>query len=936
MKYHSAHLRLRRAGQLLSALLLCCTASAQQPTMQEQAQAILMQGAHINHFNRLCPQEKVYLHFDNTAYFQGETIWFSAHVAKATEGTVADSKVLYVELLSPTGVVLRQQKLQVIDGRCHGSFPLVDASVAEANAKRGVLSYPSGYYEVRAYTRAMLNFDSQGCFSRVFPVYKAPEKEGDYANPQMDIYKGSGIERPETPERTALTIDLLPEGGHLVLGVPNRIAFKATGQDGLGVDVDSLTLADGTPLPLTPQHRGMGSFLYTPTERTMKVKAYSAGKSHTLALPKAESAGYALRLTPRVDRTLQIAIATPKPEADRLLGYTLVHQGKCALIDTLTMRERTFSRVIPTHKLPTGVYQFALFDAGGTLYATRMFFVNNGLAAAPVTVTTHKPSYGPFEQVKLRLQVHEEGAHHLSLAVRDAADYGTGATDDLRSYMLLSSELKGYIEDPAYYFEADDEEHRMALDRLMLTQGWSRYDWQQMSGATPFDIKHYTEDALVLDGWALHPRKDEPMEGIDVAVKLYSPDRKQVQEMRVTTDEQGYWGLNLQDFEGEWDLSLQTYDEEGKPIVSRLRLERSSAPDVVAYETGELHLRHSLDSTVYTPWEKPEKRESMTEKTIVLDQVEVEGRRRYIDYCTFQAFDAAKDAELMIDKGEYTYTVADYLKDKGYEITYSTGQSFEQFLGERNSSGAQKGNAVTEEEKEEETEVKVYGAEEPHAKSKDKGTNVLGLMEDFEDPFLIIDDLKGMRSQYYQWLMRQTLINEHRTFWLLKEGNNNVTEPSSLPGYDIDIADVKSIIVYDKPDSFMGIEEILKSFNVSELRQIQSFDKKYLFPAGMYVVEIHLHPGRKSRVAWNKNTRQTTYDGYSPKLEFYAPEYPNGPIEGDADYRRTIYWNPEVKTNRLGIVDVKFYNNSYSRSLNVSVEGMTDSGVFITHDSEQK
>ena len=908
MKYHSAHLRLRRAGLLLSALLLYCAASAQQPTMQEQAQAILMQGARINHFNRLCPQEKVYLHFDNTAYFQGETIWFSAHVTKATEGTVADSKVLYVELLSPTGVVLRQQKLQVIDGRCHGSLPLVDASVAEANAKRGMLSYPSGYYEVRAYTRAMLNFDSQGCFSRVFPVYKAPEKEGDYANPQMDIYKGSGIERPETPERTALTIDLLPEGGHLILGVPNRIAFKATGQDGLGVDVDSLTLADGTPLPLTPQHRGMGSFLYTPTERTMKVKAYSAGKSYSLTLPKGETEGYALRLTPRVDRTLQIAIATPKPEADRLLGYTLVHQGKCALIDTLTMRERTFSRIIPTHKLPTGVYQFALFDAGGTLYATRMFFVNNGLAAAPVTVTTHKSSYGPFEQVKLRLQVHEEGNHHLSLAVRDAADYGTGGTDDLRSYMLLSSELKGYIENPTYYFEADDEEHRMALDRLMLTQGWSRYDWQQMSGATPFGIKHYTEDALVLDGWALHPRKDEPMEGIEVAVKLYSPDRKQVQEMRVTTDERGYWGLNLQDFEGEWDLSLQTYDEEGKPIESRLRLERASAPDVVAYEVGETQLQHHLEASSQGQSEEDEKElkpQSITDKSIVLDQVEVEGRRRYIDYLTFQAFDAIKDTELMIDKGEYTYTVADYLKDKGYDISYSDGESYEQFLNN--------GGIVPE----------------ATASVNQMGTNISGLMEEQSTPSVNMD----MRSSYIGWLIRKSTINGYRTLWYIKEGNNNSTTPSFHPGFDIDIADVKSIIVYDSPHSYTGNIELVNEFGTELIQLAQNPQPP--FPSGMYVVEIHLHPGRKSRVAWNKNTRQTTFDGYSPKLEFYAPEYPNGPIEGDADYRRTIYWNPELKTNRLGIVDVKFYNNSYSRSLNVSVEGMTDSGVFITHNSEQ-
>ena len=906
------------------ALLFSTVLLAQQPTLQEQAQAILMQGAHINHFNRLCPQEKVYLHFDNTAYFQGETIWFSATVLKATEGTAADSKVLYVELLSPTGIVLRQQKLQVIDGRCHGSLPLVDASVEEANEKRGVLGYPSGYYEVRAYTRAMLNFDAHGCFSRVFPVYKAPEKEGDYSNPELEVYNAKGIERPETERPEALNIDFLPEGGHLIAGVKNRIAFKATGKNGQGVTIETLTDGEGNEIVLSPQHRGMGSFLYTPTERRPKVKARYEGKEYTFTLPKPEEEGYALRLTPRTDRTLQVAIATTHPEAERLLGYTLVRHGKCELIDTLTMHATSFSRTVNTHKLPTGVYQFSLYDAGGTLYATRMLFINNGVSTAGVSVTSNKKVYAPFEEVKLRLQVEEEGNHYLSLAVRDAADYGTGYTDDLRTYMLLSSELKGYIEHPEFYFEAHDEEHHKALDQLMLVQGWSRYDWQRMSGNTPSRISHYTEGALVLDGWALHPRKDEPMAGIEVKAKLYSPDRKQVQEMRAVTDENGYWGAAFQGFEGEWDLNLQTYQED-RPVVARLRLERATAPDVLAYETGELYLQHRLDSAVYAPWVSEVKKDYLGEKTIVLDNVEVEGRRKYIDYCTFQAFDVAKDAELMTDKGEYTYTVADYLVDKGYEITYSTGESFEQFLAERESTGAQKGNAVMEKEKKD-------GAEETHAKAKEQGTNMLGLMTEMEDPFLFVDDLKGMRSQYYRWMMRQTLINEHRTFWLLKEGNNNVTEPSSPPGYDTDIANVKSIIVYDSPHSYMSNEEIAQNFSVLDFRYVQDYDKDYLHPAGMYVVEIHLIPGRISRISLNKNTRQTIFAGYSPKMEFYTPEYPNGPIEGDADYRRTIYWNPEVKTNRLGIVDVKFYNNSYSRSLTVSVEGMTDSGIAISQE----
>ena len=205
------------------------------------------------------------------------------------------------------------------------------------------------------------------------------------------------------------------------------------------------------------------------------------------------------------------------------------------------------------------------------------------------------------------------------------------------------------------------------------------------------------------------------------------------------------------------------------------------------------------------------------------------------------------------------------------------------------------------------------------------------MMEFTTDKHLEGGQLLGVRSYYYRWLMKKTLINEHRTFWFIKEGKNNATEPSSQPGYDIDIAEVKSIIVYDKPDSYMGVEDVVKCLDVSDIRYVQKSvkEQEYYFPAGLYVVEIHLHPGRKSRVSWNKNTRQTTFDGYSPKLEFYAPEYPNGPIEGDVDYRRTIYWNPDVQTEKDGTASVSFYNNGYSRSLNVSIEGMTRKGIPI-------
>ena len=92
---------------------------AQSLSKQEQLHSLLGYVVRANHFNTLYPQEKVYLHFDNTAYFSGETIWFCANVVGATASDTAFSKVLYVELLSPTGVVLQQQKLKIEEGRCH-------------------------------------------------------------------------------------------------------------------------------------------------------------------------------------------------------------------------------------------------------------------------------------------------------------------------------------------------------------------------------------------------------------------------------------------------------------------------------------------------------------------------------------------------------------------------------------------------------------------------------------------------------------------------------------------------------------------------------------------------------------------------------------------------------------------------------------------------
>ena len=903
---------MKRLSLLLILTLGCLTsvtAQTSEPADRGDAMTKLASyAARIGYFNHLCPQEKVYLHLDNTAYFQGETVWFAATVVNATNLGEAASKVLYVELLSPTGVVLKQQKLKVVGGRCHGSFPLIDNDVQEAVEKRGAIGYPSGYYQIRAYTRAMLNFDDAGIYSRVIPVYKAPDEEGDYADPVMRKYTGKETARPEASKAEKFSVSFFPEGGHILTGTPCRIAFKAVDRNGHGVDIERLTDEQGHTLDCGTMHAGMGSFTYTAADtRRHAVKVRYEGKDYTFDLPAAEPDGYALQLRRTSPAEVNAILTIRAAEPLCRLAYTVTTHGTVCAFDTLQptpvvhpsegICESCDTLTLPTDGYPTGVCQFTLFNEAGTALASRLFFADNGGESEPLTVTAGKSVCQPFEEVTLHFRTATPAVNTFSLAVRDAADYGTAYRDDIRTYMLLSSELKGLIEDPAWYFEEENggenhpstgtlfrstaegvlqaesrstaerstaEGRSAALDLLMMVQGWTRYNWRQMAGVEPFTVKHYAEGRLVLDGWAFSRIKEEPLPNTKVTARLTSRDRQYKQKTTVLTDSLGYWSIGLDDFEGEWDLYLETLQpgKKGEKRTTRLRLERASRPSLYAYTPLETWMpRYAWDAdnllTVELADDKPYQ---LPSDSHLLDEVEVTGRRKYIDYWTFKAFDAEQDAEIMYDEGGYTYKVADYLIDKGYDMDYSSGD---------------------------------------------------GILED--------EDIHDFRDQYMKNLLKGNEINQTPTLWYIHQGRRNMTGPSYFYGWDLDLEEVKSIIVYDRSYEFMNHPVVRECISPDVLAELTK----------LYIVDIELHPTYKRRTYVNKNARATSFKGYDTPVEFYAPTYPNGPIQGDKDYRRTVYWNPEVTTDSTGCANVSFYNNGYSRSLTVSAEGLTKDGRAI-------
>ena len=345
---------MRKYFLLFISLFLAASTFAQKT--DSLAELLMNRAITVRNFGKSLPQEKVYIHFDNTSYYQGDKIWFQCYVVTADKNKPTDlSKTLYVELLNPEGIVLEKHTLPIVDGRCHGDFSLVH------------LPFHSGFYEVRAYTRTMLNFADAGVFSRVFPVYEAPEKEGDYSNPTIRRWNNPyDIQRPEAEKTKALTVSFYPEGGNLVMGIPCRIAFKAIGANGQGVEVSGeLQTEEGeAPTTLTTQHDGMGQFTLTPTKKRHTAEFTYEGKRYTFRLPEPVDKGYTLMADNLRPGQLRGRLTGYAGCPDELMGVMLICRGTVAYFDTLSVRNGAAAFIIPKEKLTVEYLRRLSYNVG--------------------------------------------------------------------------------------------------------------------------------------------------------------------------------------------------------------------------------------------------------------------------------------------------------------------------------------------------------------------------------------------------------------------------------------------------------------------------------------------------------------------------------------------------------------------------------------------
>lgn len=444
MKYLTTYLRIQFL--LIAGIFFCWNLQAQR-----------IDTLIANYANVFTP-EKLHLHFDKTVYNPGETIWFKSYLFSGAMPSLL-SKTIYFELLNEDGKIINRTTAPVIESSAASQFEIDK-------------SYNQPYVYLRAYTKWMYNFDTTFLYHKAIPVIQ-----------QKNI----------APKITTTQLKFLPEGGNLVAGISSVIAFKCTNSNGHPANIKGvITESDGKIIsPFQSSHNGMGTFLFTPAagKTYMAVWKDSNGKEYKTALPDCTPSGATLQITSGPSHILFSIKRTEdnQPSLNKLRLVATFDQQTIYFANVNMSVQFNTSGSIPTIDLPTGIVQVSLFDNNWVPLAERIVFINKNDYFADAYVNNLTTNLAKRGKNEIQIEIPDTLKTNLSIAVTDAGiERPLENEDNIVSRMLLTSELRGPIYDPYYYFSNSSDSTAQQLDLIMLTNGWRKYNWPEIiSGNVP-------------------------------------------------------------------------------------------------------------------------------------------------------------------------------------------------------------------------------------------------------------------------------------------------------------------------------------------------------------------------------------------------------------------------------------------------------------------
>lgn len=463
-----------------------------------------------HNYSQLLSPEKVYLHTDKDVYFATDTIWFSGYVENASYASeFEESNYIYVELINEQLIrdelslsnfaktehkVIARKKLRRFGNTFQGHIV-----VPEMNS--------TGKAVLRGYTYWMLNRPVEYMFYKELEITnpmkdntvaamqeKEVKRKADYLRiGELSPFEKEKLEK-KAEKKNKYDVQFLPESGNAIAGTNATFYIKSINNKGYGISVfGEIMDSKGNILTqYTTDSLGFGKIMIPnmPMQELSATVNNNSGYSSLVQLPAPVESGVAINGIMAVSSIkeysekdfIRFSIITSQP----LLGNgltALLHNGSEVYYSKPLVQGAERLTVQPQN-LPSGVHSISVIDLKGNVYAERPFLILPDEEEA-LDINTDKEKYGGRELVNVSIKLPEgmaDSTSNFSVSVTDAGIATDSEQTTMESYMLLKSELQGYIDDIAYYFNRSNSlAGRMQRgDLLMQTQGWRYYDLQKI------------------------------------------------------------------------------------------------------------------------------------------------------------------------------------------------------------------------------------------------------------------------------------------------------------------------------------------------------------------------------------------------------------------------------------------------------------------------
>lgn len=750
-------------------------------------------------FSKDFTPERIYIHYDKSSYLAGDTLWFKTYLMKATQ-PAEESKTLYIEWTNDSGRLISRTVSSIIEGTSFGQFNIPE-------------DYQGTYIHARAYTSWMRNADPAFLYNKT-----------------IKILPPRGVEAKA--EKIIPELTFFPEGGSFVAGVLNKIAFKATDQWGNPINVSGIITdnQDKTIDSLRTIHDGMGYFYVTPASGESFRASWvdESGRNHITQLPGILNTGISMQIG-LIGNKRSFSIRTSKDylREDATLHVIGTMYQHMVFHFSKSVNDGKIEGIIPGSELPAGILTITVFDNNWNPLAERITYINNNPEHIfHPAVTTVKKNLERRSRNEIEIDVPDSIVSDLSISITDAA-IDHNSDENIITRFLLTSELSGRVYNPSYYFQNNSDTISRKLDLVMLTNGWRRFKWKDLSAGILPKINFQKDTSYIsLSGRITGLFPSEMKSAGEIGLMLTKTDTPS-QFITVPIDEDGYFS----------DPSQVIFDT--VKVFYKL-------PKVKRKETAEVEFIQNL----------PPLTSGMPEIT---------------------------DPPLLKQD--------DSSRVKHYELSKANLDELKMFK-----------NKVL-------ANINITVSALDVVDSKYTTGN-------FRDKNAVQVDLRNPPK----WAISRNIYS-----YLIRMGVELtlVRLPESLK------------ILYRKLEVDIFLDEVKVSpenmdlIPITDIAFVKVMKPPFIGATGFNntAIAIYTRKGDDRPEIPGKGLSKDMVVGYTSVREFFSPDYA---IKKDAaydDFRTTLYWNPEIITDKENNkIPITFYNNDVSKSFKVIIEGMTKSG----------